>query len=105
MGALVTRLIGFDLSLTNQSLCYSILANDYFQLKYNQEETSSDGSIILKKSLQNIMKYQSSINITASLYYCFQPTALAQQRIIFNILNLNQFAPRLNIQVIKIYLI
>jgi hypothetical protein len=101
VGAIVTNLNAFDLSLTNQSLCYSIIMNEYFQLKYNQEDPSPYGSIILKKALNTdlFLQQYNHFNITALLYYCNEPMVIAKQKIIFTLLNVNKNAPRLNIQV------
>ena len=73
--------------------------NEYFHLKYNQEDPSPYGSIILKKVLNNDIQQYNHINITALLYYCNEPMVVAKQKIIFTILNVNKYAPRLNIQV------
>ena len=74
-------------------------------LKFYSFYTFTSGLIILKKSLNNLnYEFRSNLNLTASLYYCYQSTAVAQQKISFNLLNVNKYPPRINIQVFFILL-
>ena len=101
----------FDPSLSGKPLCYSLVSNDYFKLSSNQDP-SPNGDVSLKKAIDyksiQMNNPSGSVNFTALLYYCNQPSILSKQTVTVNLLNVNKYGPILFSMVnnfnIKMYL-
>jgi len=101
LNSVIFKLNAFDPSISTRELCYSTLDNEYFKLK-SEEQPSPDGSIVLKKELEYerlLSTGCSHINFTALLFYCTSPYILNKQVVTVNVLNVNKYAPRINLPV------
>lgn len=90
-----------------KSLCYSIADNDHFQLNGNVQP-SPDADVYLTRRIDSSSMSASggggggghtSINMTAMLSYCNEPTAIAKQFVVFNVYPVNKYAPKILTQV------
>jgi len=101
LDSVLFKLDAYDPIVSTRKLCFSILDNEYFKLK-SAEQPSPDGSIVLKKSLdyQRLLSTGCSyLNLTALLFYCNSPNLLNKQVVTVNVLNVNKYAPRINLPV------
>lgn len=80
---------------SGKSLCYSIADNDHFQLNGNVQP-STDADVYLTRQIDSgvINSGFNSLNMTAMLSYCNEPTVVAKQLVVFNVNPVNKFAPR-----------
>lgn len=102
----VTSLRAFDSSTmasaasTGKTLCYSIADNEHFQLNGNvQPSPDADVYLTRRIDLATSTSDKSSLNMTAMLSYCNEPTAIAKQFVVFNVFPVNKFAPKILTQV------
>jgi len=96
IGSEFMELKSFDWSLSGLPLCYAIEPNGYFKLATDQQKTFN-GIVKLKKALNlKLLKQNTFVNFTASLFYCDQSKVLSRQLVILNLLGVNKYAPVLD---------
>jgi hypothetical protein len=94
----------FDSSFSMNQVCFSILNNTFFDL-INGNNTSN-GTIIVKTALNyesfSINNLSSVVSFTAYAYFCNNPNVFIQQNILVTILNVNEYAPFLEDQILPV---